>query len=124
MEIETDKSYVGMATCFLCGEVKHLLLDKRLKNSLNHKACYDKEPCDKCKDYMKKGIIIIGVKDNETDKENPYRTGEFFVIKEKAVLNMPMNEDLKNNIIKQRICFIEQNVLKNWGFNKYLKKKK
>jgi hypothetical protein len=40
---DTNKSYVGMANCFLCGEVKHLLIDRRLKNTLSQNAVYDKE---------------------------------------------------------------------------------
>ena len=48
----SEKSYVGMSTCFLCGEVKELVLDRRLNASLPREACYNTEPCNKCKGYM------------------------------------------------------------------------
>lgn len=80
-----EKSHVGMATCFLCGEPKHILLDRRLRNTLPREACYDKEPCDKCKEWMKQGTILISIRDGEEGKDNPYRTGGWVVIKaEKA----------------------------------------
>ncbi len=112
-----DKSHVGMATCFVCGEVKHLLLDRRLKNSLPREACYDKEPCDKCKEHMKQGIIFISVLKGAAG-DNPYRTGRFFVVKEEAVKRMPIQEDLKVSILKSRISFVEDEVLDNLGFPK------
>ena len=117
------KSYVGMAQCFLCGEPKHLLLDRRLKATLPYMACYDKEPCDKCRGYMKKGIIFVGVKD-QTDKDNPYRTGGYWVIKEEAVKEMPMNPQLLEQILKKRVCFIEDTMAERLGLKRLLKKEK
>jgi hypothetical protein len=111
---ETNKSYVGMANCFVCGEVKHLLLDRRLKNSLPQNAVYDKEPCDKCKKIMEQGVLFIGVRNNETDKENPYRTGQIIGLKDKAVKNI-IQEPLLSEVLKKRICFVEEDVLKRIG---------
>lgn len=110
-----DKSYVGMANCFICGEAKHLLLDRRLKNSLPQSAIYDKEPCDKCKEIMEQGVLFIGVRDGEQESDNPYLTGQIIGIKEEAVKNMPINEELKKDILKRRACFIEEAVLKSFG---------
>lgn len=128
MDIE-NKSYVGMANCFICGKVKHLLLDKRLKNSLPQNAVYDKEPCDSCKEIMKQGVLFIGVKNNQTEEEknNPYRTGQIIGIKEDAVKKMTINPDLKADILNKRICYIEEDVLIKFGLinkNKKLKYKK
>lgn len=103
-----DKSHVGMSQCFICGEVKEILLDRRLKNTLPRMACYDKEPCDKCKDWTKQGIIFISVANGESG-DNPYRTGGWCVIKEKAVSKMISGELLKD-VLKKRICFIEDEV--------------
>lgn len=88
--MEQEKSHVGMATCFICGEVKHLLLDRRLRNTLVRQACYDKEPCDKCKEYMENGTILISVRDGEEEKQkdNPYRTGGWVVITKEAAERM------------------------------------
>jgi len=113
-----DKSYVGMRTCFFCGEVKDLILDRRLKNSLPKEACYDKEPCDKCKGYMNQGIIFISIRDGEPQSDNPFRTGRWFVVKEEAVRRMPLNADLLEHILKKRITFVEDKVLDAMGFPK------
>ncbi len=113
---ETDKDFCGMATCFFCGEVKHLLL-ARVKKTLPPSACYDKEPCDNCKKIMEVGVIFIGVKDGEQEKkdnQNPYRTGQIIGIKEEAVKKM-INEPLLSQVLKSRVCFIEEGVLKKMG---------
>jgi hypothetical protein len=73
---------------------------------------------------MKQGIIFIGVRDGEQGKDNPYRTGEWFVLKEEAVRRMPMNKELMKSIIKKRICFIEQEVINKLGIAELIKKEK
>jgi hypothetical protein len=85
-------------------EAKGILLDHRLKNSLPKLACYDKEPCDKCKEYMKQGIILISVRDGEGG-DNPYRTGGWTVIKEEAVRRMFKDVDLY-----KRVAFVHDSV--------------
>lgn len=113
-----EKSYVGMANCFFCNEPKYILMDKRLKNTLPRNAIYDKEPCDKCKGYMEQGIIIISVRDDETDRENPYRTGGWWVVKEEAFKNIPMDKELKDTILRSRVVFMEDSVCEKIGLEK------
>lgn len=120
---DSNLDFVGMSNCFFCGKPKEILLNKRLKKSLPHSAVYNKEPCNECKEFMAQGIIIIGVKDGEAG-DNPYRTGEWFVLKEEALKNIPMTPELKNNILEKRVCFIEQQILEKLGFNRLLSKKK
>jgi len=113
----TEKDFVGMATCFICGEVKHLLLDKRIKKTLPRSACYDEEPCDKCKEVMKKGVFFIRVRDGETG-QNPYRTGKIIGLKEEAVKRLVTNKKLLEDILKKRICYIEDKTFKILGLDK------
>jgi len=113
--MEQELSYVGMETCFYCGEPKGILLDRRLKHTLPDKAVYNKEPCDKCKEWLTKGIMLIEVEDG-TDKENPYRTGNLWVLKEEAVSRMPFKSNkLKTEVLKKRVMFIEESICKSWG---------
>lgn len=100
----TDKSYVGMTQCFVCMEPKDILLDRRLRNTLPKLACYDKEPCDKCKEYMKQGIILISVRDGESG-DNPYRTGGWIVIKEEAAHRIFKDVDFS-----RRVAFVPDSV--------------
>lgn len=88
--------------CFVCGEDKNeIILMGRLKDDAEapKNICFDNEPCDKCKGYMKKGIIMISVRDGE-NTDNPYRTGGWVVLKEDAFPNM--SEEIK----RIRICFV------------------
>ena len=50
--------------------------------SMHNKAIgYSEEPCDECKELMSKGFIFIGYDSKlTTDMNNPYRTGNIWVI--------------------------------------------
>jgi len=113
-EIMEERDFVGVDVCFVCGEPKGVLLDRRLKKSLPRKAVYNDEPCDKCKEIMKKGVIFIGVRDGEQDRKNPYRTGHFIGIKEEAIRKM-IKEPLLSKILKKRLCYVEKSVLVKLG---------
>jgi len=69
-------------------------------------GCIDKEPCQKCQDYMEQGIILISVKDGE-EGDNPYRTGGWVVVKEEVIKRMASSEELADNIIKSRVSFVD-----------------
>lgn len=75
--------------CFVCGENKNeiVLLGAAHKGKAPRHMCLDTAPCDKCKGYMKQGVILISVKDGESG-ENPYRTGGWCVVKKEAMLNV------------------------------------
>ena len=115
--MEQDKSHVGMMNCFLCNEPKGLLLDRRLKDSLPHSAVYDKEPCDKCKEHMKQGIIIISTRDGESG-ENPYRTGGWWVVKEEMIKRLIKPKALLNDVLKKRVLFMEDTICTKVGLEK------
>lgn len=107
-----EKSHVGMALCFFCGEPKEILLDRRLKNSLVREAIYDYEPCNKCKKWMEKGIILISAAEDSVQNhpENPYRTGGWVVVTEEALSKFPMSGKLKDKIIEKRFSFVSDKV--------------
>jgi len=93
--------------CFFCGEdKKEVLLLGHLKNDEEapRKCVFDYEPCDKCKEYMKQGVIFISVR-NGTNKDSPYRTGGWALIKEKAA-----KEIFGDNIGESRVAFLEDDV--------------
>lgn len=114
-----------MALCFYCGEPSEILLVGQPRGKVRVLADPDGkmprdvgavnyEPCQKCKEYMKQGIIVISVKDGETDWKNPYRTGKWVVVSEdfiKRVAKSPVKED----ILKRRVAFIEDSVWEKIG---------
>lgn len=105
----------SMSVCFLCGGDKNeIIIPGMLKGDAEapHKAVWNKEPCDKCKEYMNIGVMLISVKD-KTDQENPYRTGNIVVIKADAAERM-FGDSIKN----QRAAFIEDELWDKLGLPK------
>ena len=101
-----EKDFVGMTQCFFCMEAKEVLLDRRLRKTLPRMAVYDHEPCDKCKDWMKQGIILISVR-RGSDRKNPHRTGGWVVIREDAFKRIFRDSD---EALRKRIAFVEDEV--------------
>jgi hypothetical protein len=103
-----------LGQCYLCGgDTNEIALLGRLKGDAEapRRAVVSYEPCDTCKGYMQQGIIFISVKDNDKD----YRTGGFCVLKESAVSRMGMPPKLEADVLKQRVCFIEDTVWNRLG---------
>lgn len=108
----------SMAICFFCNQDKgEIILTGRLPNDAEApmRACWDMEPCDECKGYMEQGIILISCRDNETDKQNPYRTGGWCVISDEAFSRI-FSGDIVDKIMKKRVCFIPDEVWDTVGF--------
>ena len=98
---------------------------------------FDKEPCDKCKEWMKQGIILISVDESKSeDMQDPYRTGNFCVVKDDAIRRMlavdipegidpeichklgrkqKQNQELLEHVLKARVCFIPDDAWKLLG---------
>lgn len=99
----------SMGQCFYCGEADgSIILPGKMKGDMEapRQACWSKEPCPQCKEWMAKGIIFISVKDGETG-DNPYRTGRFAVVKEEAVRRFITSPDALEDVCKRRVCFME-----------------
>jgi len=123
----SDKSHVGMSRCFFCGEPDKIILDRRLKASLPRDCgVIDMEPCNKCAEYMKQGIILIGVtsesecakigKDFEEWRKgprsspfipNPNRSGNFAVITEEGLRRITDTGPMLDTILKHRWTFMD-----------------
>jgi len=100
----------SLMLCYFCGEPSGVALLGRLPQDKEapRQGVYDLEPCEKCRDLMKEGIIFVQVKDGESGNE-PYRTGKLAVLKETAV-NRVCKPDMAERLIKCRFAFIEESV--------------
>jgi len=101
-----------MYQCFFCGDDIGILLDRRLRNTLKRKAgVLNMDPCDKCKGYMKRGIILISISDDTTAEDmkgpmpNPFRTGGWCLVTEDAVKKF-MDGGSLEFALKLRFMFI------------------
>lgn len=95
--------------CFYCNQPKNeLILMGRLPGDAEapRGTVFDKEPCDKCKEFMTQGIILISTKNEDEGKANPYRTGGWCVVKERAIEGIVQPQALVEQILKARVCFI------------------
>jgi len=124
------------AKCFYCQKnTADLLLLGKLPGDAEapREATYHMDPCDECKGYMKRGIILIEVKDEaEMDKvederrswknqydhledrkkpfpgyfiPNPYREGGWWVVSEDFV-KRALTPELAEYLLKTRWCFV------------------
>ena len=111
----------SLQQCFCCGEDVGLVLFGRLQDDKEapKRVCLSREPCDKCKGYMKQGIIIVTVRDGETDMDNPYRMGGFFVVTEDMIQRLHASSGLPaswlEQVLKARFLFMEQSVAEQIG---------
>lgn len=75
--------------CFFCLKPKNeIILPGKMKNDMEapRNAVWDMRPCDECKGFMAKGIILISVDESKSaDHKNPYRSGGWCVVKEELV---------------------------------------
>lgn len=134
---EGDKSFVGMALCFFCGELNgELLLNKRLRDTLPRRAVYDLTPCELCREHMEHGVILLGITDLSGDtldkqlaeyrascqaseargqrRHAPFvpdvdRTGDFYVVTETCVRRVFTPAEAEQ-VIRCRWSFIDEQV--------------
>ena len=113
---------VAVTKCFLCGESKEIIMNTRLTKHAadNVKAIdgkvIDKEPCDQCKKYMKKGVILITADESKSDDmQNPYRTGGWFVVKDALIKRMGLPKEMEDDLLKKRAGFIEHSAAVKLG---------
>lgn len=97
---------VALLKCFFCGDDSEIVLNTRLtpRDAANVRAMHQKvahmEPCNKCKDLMKQGVILLTIDVKKSDPNwnrppsgderknwmpNPYRTGGFFVLTDNGI---------------------------------------
>lgn len=125
MSIRVSKKYGVNPTipkCFYCLKDKNeiLLLGKTKGDKETPKgAVWDHEPCDECKDWMKKGIICISVDPSKsTDRQNPWRSGGWSVLKEEVIKRLSMSEEMQQKVLKARYMFVEDQVWDLFGIPK------
>jgi len=111
----------ALTTCFYCGGSKDIVLAGKVNRKMyeagycsadgemNHNiGVIDMEPCQKCAEWMERGVIIVSVKDGD-NTDNPYRTGRMVVVSEDFI-ERGTDEPLRSDILKRRFTYMEDNV--------------
>jgi len=116
----------GMENCFICNQPKGIILygqmnpkKREMVKSAGLEAdsygrapnglILDKEPCHKCAKMMKRGVILISVRDDEcvdNDPENPHRTGGWVVVKDDLIQRIVQPPELADSILSKRMAFV------------------
>jgi hypothetical protein len=120
MSYNDVKFNAAVTKCYFCGESYEVVINTLLTakaarevEELNGKVI-DMNPCNKCEEYMKQGIMLITFDPAKSDPEwnkssmpNPYRTGGFFVVTESAFKRIFHPKKLVDYGLKARWLFIE-----------------
>jgi len=115
--IRLSKRYgvnAAIPVCFYCGKEKNELVlagnigKGRGDIEAPKGKVWDMEPCEECKGWVEKGVILVSVKDREVG-DNPYRTGGWVVLKDEAVERMFQGE-AKDDLLRKRFGYVEDKV--------------
>lgn len=100
-------NFVALTRCYFCGEADKILLHQRFGDMSKYdNQVVDKEPCPKCADLMKKGVMFIEVREEpKNPEEEPYRTGRLWVLRDEAVSRIFRGE-VVDQALKRRAVFI------------------
>ena len=108
--------------CYYCGKDKNeVVLFGLIRGDVEapRNMVFDKSPCDQCQKYMKYGVILISVKDDSKDNEEPYRTGRFAVVRDRGIRKTVHPKELAEVILQKRFCFVPDQVWDLLGLSKY-----
>lgn len=108
----------SISVCAICGRDKNeLIIPGRLKGDVKAplRAVWNTEPCDKCKEHMKLGVIVICVNEKlTTDRNNPYRDGRIAVVKDEAI-SRALSSEMAENVLEWRFCFVPDTIWDDMG---------
>jgi len=77
------------------------------------------KPCEECQELMKMGVIVVMYDESKTDTTekpfNPYRTGDFGVLRAEAVERIFEGWAGLQQTLKQRVLFIDLETAEKTG---------
>lgn len=130
---------VALTKCYFCGGDSQILINSRLtpRDASNvekaHQKIINMEPCDKCSEFMKKGIILLTI-DSAKSGENwnkhdgsdylmpdPHRMGGFIVLTENGLRHLCLPPEMEQWAFKKRWMFIEHETAEQIGLLKFVK---
>ena len=102
-----------LPVCFFClRETGEVALLGRLPGDAEapRHAVLDHQPCNECKKWMEKGIILISVSNSTQSGDNPERTGGWCVVKDEALRDIIQTPEVLIDILKKRFAFVPDEV--------------
>lgn len=111
----------SLGLCFFCQQPKEVLLFGRLKHDEQapREVVTNMEPCDECAGLMRRGVILISVDPALTeDKNNPWRSGGWCVVRDEALERWKtagMDKEVVDAMLEKRVGFIEDEAWERIG---------
>lgn len=106
--------------CLACGKLMDgpIIMNTRLtkeeaeKVKNIHGKCigYAKDLCDTCKDICSKGLLVIEIDAEQSEPNNPYRTGRLFGIKNDSEFVKNLDERFIINRNGNKFVFMDKEV--------------
>lgn len=122
MSIKISKKHglnPSLVCCFFCGEEKEIALfgkiDK-LDSVAPSRVVLGYDPCDKCKEKFKEGILVIECIEEVFDnrpliQQGLYPTGRWCVLREEAVCRMINNTSLLDDILERKTMLVDKETM-------------
>jgi len=108
-----------VTACYFCGGEKNeiALLGAAFKEKAPMHMVINREPCDKCKAMMRAGIMIVEMKNGTSNSVDDMssRTGNIYVLKEEAVEKMLSPGKMKDETLRLRLCFMDEETTEKIG---------
>lgn len=108
--------------CLACGNLMDgpiimntILTAKEAENVKNlHNKCigYAENLCDKCKEMCSKGLLVVEIDAEQSEPNNPYRTGKLFVIKNDSDFVRNLDEQFIINKNGSKFVFVDKIAIK------------
>lgn len=110
----------SLGVCWFCQqESGEIILPGHLPGDAEapRKGVWHKLPCPKCVDLMAQGVILISVKATDIleEQQNPYRTGGWCVVKDEAIKRWPLDQEMKDAMLKHRVAWLEDEMWDHIG---------
>jgi len=132
-----NDDFVALTHCYFCGEADKILISKfpgRPNRAIReaHGKVIDMDPCNKCKEHMKLGIMLLVIDEEKSEPNwnkpphgaerfipNPHCTGHMCVItQDTAERMMSNNPDALEFALKHRWMFIDTKAAEQFGLLK------
>lgn len=88
---------------------------EKVKNLHNKCIGYAKELCSNCKDLCSKGLLLVEIDAEQSEPNNPYRTGRLFVLDNNSNFVRNINEEFIINKNGYKFIFIDKEISNNLG---------
>lgn len=87
-----------------------------------HGKCigYAEDLCDTCKDMCSKGLLVVEIDAEQSEPNNPYRSGKLFVLDNNSDFVKSIDEKFIINKKGSKFIFMDKEVTKQLGFYNHI----